>query len=1460
MTTPPPLKEGTVSDFISGIQGNSEAIIEENQEIAKAIRDVLNSEYYKENNSANYFGSGMLFDSFVHFLSKGNGLKNEAAINLQKDLKNNTYGGSGVDLMESISLLGLGSPTLESDIATDEVTLLKIKAQLQEISGDQKVTNDDAKDFYRDIRRQVAKFFQRAVVTKQSIQAVESANTEEINELGLKNGSADSVISALGKIASGKNKQQALIAQILLSNRALIKNINFIIDKSPAGYAGQYFIGADGKPHVILNISRTGGRGIADTLLHEYIHAFSSRITQLDPSARSATENTAIARLEGLVNILRQQAKKDKAPLAIQDGLVNVDEFISTFLTSAKFQAYVKSTPVAEGRNFFERIIDAIARLFGQPATNKEFNEALRDALDITARGMLVREPETGAGFRNQVAEGIVSDQTERFEISKDIDMAADIRDLQMLDEKGSELELFVGNFVPAEVAVYRDDSIPTIARWDAKTQSIRFNGRRAAAFLNEAVEKNDGYPVNEEQVLALIVNEELAHAASFATLSKSEIDAVIESLDEAQAKLVIEQYYPTAEEQAEALERFQSDDPTTSNNEKYILTEEMLRMHLQKTMRGTTTEEGVAFLIEKPTILNIVKEYTKTSLNKISYHKKLDQVSPEMRNAVNRVVSEVRRMEAGYRYYKNGMYFDAGNPEASMRQFIDQLKRNKSIDEQDDEEMVPELETRVGATAVITAPLRVDELRSLSKQEMVKRAKSAKYIHLQQAFDDIAEAYGLTVDTRSPLIGGYLEPADPNNPDYEGKTKEELRQLGTLSTEVPERVFVEGATEEELREIALLIKVLAPEVQHSTLIVKYQDEAAGAQEMEVRIKTKGAEKARLMAEDWLKDKNAGGFSYDPTTREINTLLLEPFGEGDPSVDEQLNTWNTFVNEQKEKGNIFKNAQSEATYVSAQFVGGELADTREEVQRIRDKASEQDNAALLEISERTLRRLDQEEDAEKIKSKANKILDTRKLSPLSSKTIAEETKGKSFETIRDFGQFLDDRFESIEGIRQLSEQVDEGIDDRAAKAAVPLVDDILIGLSESGSGKGWYDGRVKATLHELTKLYPELAENPNELAIFVGILATTSQGQKVVANFRFASQVYEDYKATGKIQSDYTQMGEAQGAINGNLKFMQDLIDRFQKETGLGKDEFTKFMDSEILGGSLRDMFGKPPSGVTLKETVVGARMLGPKIGSFFNNLRSRFDTVTMDLWYTRTMHRYIGNSVLENDAEAVVNAREKFIDALRGAERKYDLDPEELETKDFEEVFSGAKQVFRVWASGKHPDAGGKTYKKYADGYEIEKAARTVTTTSEMKKAPKNKAHSLFFERIVRAAQSQLKDLGIDLNAADIQAILWFREKNLFKGLGLADSAAAPADYLDAAMVLRREKAQEVAPALETKVGGGVTVDDMISSVLKTIRNIESIQERSPVLYDLTCPLRFNRSFGGQRSGSIDKAATRFC
>ena len=1400
-----------VREYLSQQQETAGAALESDPEMTQALRAAMAEAGHAY---ADKLSGEALFAAHVSQLAREGSFNKEKSIySFHARLKSGEFQKSKA-LSDALFFLNLShtfNRAKDQTPITRKEAALRIKQKLEELTG-KKVLESEAKYFYQGIKKQVNKFLQRAVADKRSRKVIEAANDAEVEELGLINRSSDSVIEALEKIASGKNKVQAIIARMLLHNRALLKTIEFTLEKSSATYAGKYFIDNTGKGHVVINLSRTGGRGVADTLLHEFIHAFSSRITQLDPSQRSAEENNAIARLEGLLKIIKKQAYADKAPASILDGLANVDEFISYFLTSPKFQAYIKGMRLkeTEGRNFFDRVIDAIARLFRQPTNEREYNAALRDVLDITKRGMLVREPDSSAGFRNQVADGMEQSQQERDEISKLTGMQADIRDIQMLDEKAAELENYVGNFVPSEVAVFSDSTLPTIARWDPKTQSIQFNGRRAAAFLNEALANNGGYPINEEQVIAMIINEELAHGASFASLSKDSINTLIDSLDEAESKRIIEEYYPE-EEQADALKRLESDDPQVVRNEKYVLAEESLRLFFQKKTRGTTTEQEVAFLIESPNNLEIFKQYLKNTFKRLSFHREEKDISPEMRNALKRVLIEVRRMESRYRTSMNGMYFDVGNPNATVDQLIAQLSRNKSVDLLEEEDIIPDLETRVGTTAVITAPLRVDELKNLSKQQMVKRATSAKYIHLQQAFDDISEAYGLDIETRSPLIGGYLEPVDATDPAHEGKTEEELRQLATLSTEVPERVFVEGATEEELKEVALLIKVLAPEVQHSTLLVAYQDEAEGAQEIEVRIKAKGAEKARLMGEDWLKDKNAGGFSFDPTTREINTLLLEPFEEGDPSVDEQLNTWNTFVDEQKQKGNIFKNAQSETTYVSAQFVGGKPEEVRGEVQRIRDKARKENNSALLEVSERALTRIDHEIKGEVIRKKADSILETRELSPLSSTEVAKAAEGESFATIRDFGKFIDDRFESIKGTRQLSEQPDEGIDDRAAEAAQALVDDVLTGLSQSGSGMGWYDARVEATLHELTKLYPELAEDQNELAIFVGILATTSQGEPVITNFKNASRVYEDYKATGKLSHDYA-FGTAADAVNKNLKFMQDLIDRYQRETGLGKEYFREFMDSEILGGGIRDMFGDTPSGVTLTDKVVGARMLGPKIGSFFNNLRGRFDTITMDLWYTRTMHRYIGNSVLENDTDQIINATNKFIEALRGSERSYDLDPVELEAMGFEDLFREAKKVFNLWSSGKLPEAGGVTFKEYPDGSKIEKAARTITTTAGMKAAPKNKAHSLFFEKIVREAQSQLKDLGLPLNAADIQAILWFREKNLFLGLGLANSASAPADYLDAAMVLRREKAQEtdeqteepVPPALETRFGAG--------------------------------------------------------
>ena len=508
-------------------------------EMAQALRDAMAEAGH---GYANKLSGEGLFAAHVSELARtGTFNKQKSIYQFHSRLKAGEFT-QGKALSDSLFFLNLShkfNRASDQDPISKKQAATRVKEKLESITG-KKILEPEAVIFYTQIKKQINKFLQRAVADKRSRKAVEAANESEVEELGLRDGSPDHVIKALEKISKGKNKVQAIIARVLLHNRALLKTIDFTLEKSSATYAGKYLVNNEGKGHVVINLSRTGGRGIADTLLHEYIHAFSSRITQLDPSQRTTAENNAIARLEGLLKIIRKQAAADKAPASIQSGLVNVDEFISYFLTSPKFQGYIKSMTLREGRSFFDRIIDAIARLFRQPTNEREYNAALRDVLDITKRGMLVREPDTSAGFRNQVADGVEQSQKERDEISKLIGLEADLRDLQMLDEKGAELEVFVGNYVPSEVAVFSNNSIPTIARWNPQTQSIEFNGRRAAAFINEALSNNGGYPINEEQVIAAIINEELAHAASFASLSQSSIDSLINSLDESESKRII--------------------------------------------------------------------------------------------------------------------------------------------------------------------------------------------------------------------------------------------------------------------------------------------------------------------------------------------------------------------------------------------------------------------------------------------------------------------------------------------------------------------------------------------------------------------------------------------------------------------------------------------------------------------------------------------------------------------------------------------------------------------------------------------------------------------------------------------------------------------------------------------------------------------------------------------------------
>ena len=668
---------------------------------------------------------------------------------------------------------------------------------------------------------------------------------------------------------------------------------------------------------------------------------------------------------------------------------------------------------------------------------------------------------------------------------------------------------------------------------------------------------------------------------------------------------------------------------------------------------------------------------------------------------------------------------------------------------------------TDTGATnysiGMTVAPLRRDSLSELNKKEMQKRASSAKFIHLQQVIDDVAKAYGVKIESRQPVIGGWVEG-------------------GQISLEVPEAILFDTDDLDMAQEMAAIVGSSAPELQNAVML--WKDDDAGKDTV-LEFQAKGADSALAIAKD-LNNAGLNGFTYDTKTRKFSLVLAGV-------ADEDISKVYDYISNQSASGNISSRGGTQTRAGSARFPSE--SDYRGYLQGARSRAGllqQGQREALLDVVDRAERRVDRYASALKISEQAKKIQKKLKRPSTSALAIETELKGKQFDNIRQLGLYLDARFNKVFGKPSFEIGGQEGID----IASDAFVYDIIDGLAGDGSGMGWYDERVQETIRELSKLHPEFATDSNALAVYIGILATTSQGYTVVENFKQANKVYNEYKRTGRIPTDF-KFAKSSDPINSNLAQIQGLIDEH------GLDGYAEFMDQEVTGQALRDQFGKTPTGVTLKDTVRGNRVLGPKIGSFFNNLRGQFDTITMDLWYTRTMHRFLGETVVPLDSEKMQKAITKFREELKkDGVRTYGIDLTEA-LKDDEATVQAALTLFQRWARGDN-DYTEKGYFKFPDGYKIEKAARGIFSIGGMKGAPQNKTHRQYFAKVVLEAKAKLAKLGMKLTEADMQAIIWYREKNLFARTGVANAAAKPADYLDAVMVARSgaQAQEDVDPA----------------------------------------------------------------
>lgn len=373
-------------------------------------------------------------------------------------------------------------------------------------------------------------------------------------------------------------------------------------------------------------------------------------------------------------------------------------------------------------------------------------------------------------------------------------------------------------------------------------------------------------------------------------------------------------------------------------------------------------------------------------------------------------------------------------------------------------------------------------------------------------------------------------------------------------------------------------------------------------------------------------------------------------------------------------------------------------------------------------------------------------------------------------------------------------QIDPSDRSPAAKETIAetLAQEIVhqINKPDGKQAVGWYDRQLTGALDEVSKLHPEIATDANAQFVFKALLATTSQNLTVEKNFEVANAIYERYKETGRFDlSGLTLPGKAAPIAKENVGKLQAMID------ARGLEATAAFMREKHTVRELKQLGFKNVSG-RLDEKVRGWLVFGPKIGSFGNNLDGDFETLTADLWFSRTWNRVLG-TMFRYSPQAEAKQIEAFRAALGEALAKPGSNAIVDGLSEAQRAQLGSLDADFALASALHREFS----KGFKDRSALNRAAKGwVENVTHLQDAPRGDPERRWQNEVMREVQAKVAQrTGEQVSIADLQALLWYQEKELFRLLGAANKSSAPLDYLDAARKL-------VASRLPAALGNAAT------------------------------------------------------
>ena len=398
--------------------------------------------------------------------------------------------------------------------------------------------------------------------------------------------------------------------------------------------------------------------------------------------------------------------------------------------------------------------------------------------------------------------------------------------------------------------------------------------------------------------------------------------------------------------------------------------------------------------------------------------------------------------------------------------------------------------------------------------------------------------------------------------------------------------------------------------------------------------------------------------------------------------------------------------------------------------------------------------------------------------------------------------------------------------DAVTRVARLMLAELRMALIRSPEAIGWYGTtlakakRVAAVLHpEISPINPysgakSNSYDPNAEHAWDLAMAITSNGMAVSENAKFANEQYEYWKENGRYMERGTgDQGSGMVAAFRAYNTMKE---------SMTDDQIASFLSSQMTVKELRNNPVIKSLGINVGSnegvnTVInGSYIFGPKIGQgFYQNLRGNFDPLTMDLWFMRMFNRITGRpfkepeqSLLDKNAERVATLAnaEGLTDyeqrVKRAAMAAEDIDIvttenagrfavafDKIYQRDFKKMYDDA-----VKASGLSPKSqAAKEIGKAArpEGTQLVLASKTYrgNLSTVPQDVPRGAGDRAFMRSVVDEVRAVLANEGNTISTADIQAVMWYAEKQLFAAMGVRQGKGGDNDYVDGAIELLRSK-----------------------------------------------------------------------